>query len=190
MNATNASYNGTRHAEFIAISQILSETIPSPSVASNLDSDSNQGERRWKKKYGPEVLRECDLYVTVEPCIMCASLLRQMGVRKVFFGAGNEKFGGTGGVLNIHSRNGRISPESGEDGVDRVEEDGVLAKSEEGDYEVSGAWMREEAIMLLRRFYVQENERAPEEMRRVKEGKERVLKEGVEPLVLGDGVGC
>jgi hypothetical protein len=27
------------------------------------------------------------------------------------------------------------------------------------DYEVSGGWLREEAIVLLRRFYVQENDR-------------------------------
>lgn len=34
---------------------------------------------------------------------MCASALRQYGVRAVYYGAVNDKFGGTGGVLNVHS---------------------------------------------------------------------------------------
>ncbi|CAK7223122.1 tRNA(adenine34) deaminase [Sporothrix bragantina] len=50
----------------------------------------------------PDIIHECSLYVTVEPCIMCASLLRQYGIKKVYFGAANDKFGGTGGVLRIH----------------------------------------------------------------------------------------
>jgi tRNA-specific adenosine deaminase 2 len=134
MNATNRTYNGTRHAEFIAINDILTQTISTPSEPK-------------EKIFNPEVLNECDLYVTVEPCIMCASLLRQFGIRKVYFGASNEKFGGTGGVLNIHTANGKLS-------------DGTPGLGwEEGDYEVSGGWLREEAIVLLRRFYVQENGR-------------------------------
>ncbi|KAL1837868.1 hypothetical protein VTJ49DRAFT_3294 [Mycothermus thermophilus] len=48
------------------------------------------------------ILRECILYVTVEPCVMCASLLRQLQIKKVYFGAVNDKFGGTGGVFRIH----------------------------------------------------------------------------------------
>ncbi|KAL1894375.1 tRNA(adenine34) deaminase [Sporothrix stenoceras] len=49
-----------------------------------------------------DIIHECSLYVTVEPCIMCASMLRQYGIKKVYFGAANDKFGGTGGVLRIH----------------------------------------------------------------------------------------
>lgn len=122
MNATNRSYNGTRHAEFIAINDILSRR-----------------DDKGLPIYTPDILTECDLYVTVEPCIMCASLLRQAGVRKVYFGAQNDKFGGTGGVLNIHRRNGGVS-------LDRKEVDAVLGASlrlyEMGDYEVSGGWLR------------------------------------------------
>lgn len=65
---------------------------------------------------------------------MCASLLRQFGIRKVYFGAANDRFGGTGGVLSIHD-----------------------CASVDPAYEVSGGWLREDAIMMLRRFYVQEN---------------------------------
>jgi tRNA-specific adenosine deaminase 2 len=173
MNATNATYNGTRHAEFIAINDILSQPLVSPSN-SEVEED---GEGR-KRKYGPEVLRECDLYVTVEPCIMCASLLRQFGVRKVFFGAGNEKFGGCGGVLNIHVANGATVSDADERNEGEGDEE---RRRHEDDYEVSGGWLREEAILLLRRFYVQENGRAPEPRRRGKEG--RALK--VEDLEVG-----
>ena len=146
MNATNRTMNGTRHAEFQAIASILSPAslpgVKTPNVILEAEPP--------RPIYTQEVLKECDLYVTVEPCIMCASLLRQFGIRKVYFGAANDRFGGTGGVMNIHNC----------DAVDPP-------------YEVSGGWLREEAIMMLRRFYVQENGKAP--VPRPK--KERVLRE-------------
>jgi tRNA-specific adenosine deaminase 2 len=46
--------------------------------------------------------READLYVTCEPCIMCASALAQLGVKRVFFGCRNDKFGGCGSILRLH----------------------------------------------------------------------------------------
>lgn len=180
MNATNATYNGTRHAEFIAIDDIL----------------YGRDDEGKEKGYGPEVLKECDLYVTVEPCIMCASLLRQFGVRKVFFGASNEKFGGTGGVFNVQRGNGADFDVSETEGVDVLKTGNLVEggdrngdreredrrrKRHEDDYEVSGGWLREEAIVVLRRFYVQENGRAPEPRGK----KERVLKLEVEPVVKG-----
>lgn len=167
MNATNRTYNGTRHAEFIGINEIL--TTPHTS-----DPE--------KKKYGPEILKQCDLYVTVEPCIMCASLLRQIGVKRVFYGATNEKFGGTGGVLNIQRENGRdFMEEESEDLEGLGEEEWRRQWRKEGDYEVYGGWLREEAIVMLRRFYVQENDRAPEPRAK----KDRVLKLDVEPIGSG-----
>lgn len=33
---------------------------------------------------------------------MCASALRQVGIKRVVFGAGNERFGGNGSVLPVH----------------------------------------------------------------------------------------
>ena len=41
-------------------------------------------------------------YVTVEPCIMCASALAQLGIGKVYFGCHNDRFGGCGSVLNLN----------------------------------------------------------------------------------------
>lgn len=34
---------------------------------------------------------------------MCASALRQFKIRAVYYGCANDRFGGTGGVLSIHS---------------------------------------------------------------------------------------
>jgi len=42
------------------------------------------------------------LYVTVEPCIMCAAALRQLGIKEVFYGCANDRFGGCGSVLGVN----------------------------------------------------------------------------------------
>lgn len=47
-------------------------------------------------------LSDTTLYVTVEPCIMCASALRQLGIKEVFYGCGNDRFGGCGSVLGVN----------------------------------------------------------------------------------------
>lgn len=49
-------------------------------------------------------LRGITLYVTVEPCIMCASALRQLGILEVYCGCLNERFGGCGGVLGVNEQ--------------------------------------------------------------------------------------
>lgn len=45
------------------------------------------------KKLGNFRLEGCDLYVTVEPCLMCAGAIVQSRIRKVYFGARDEKYG-------------------------------------------------------------------------------------------------
>lgn len=45
----------------------------------------------------------CDLYVTCEPCIMCAGALSLLGFRSVTFGCPNDKFGGNGSILSVHA---------------------------------------------------------------------------------------
>ncbi|KAM0689132.1 hypothetical protein Q7P36_011209 [Cladosporium allicinum] len=135
INGTNASLNGTRHAEFVALCEIMS-------------------------RHHPSILHTTDLYVTVEPCVMCASALRQFGIRSVYFGCLNDRFGGTGGVMTVHM----------DEGVDPP-------------YPVYGGLFREEAIMLLRRFYVQENDKAPEP----KPKKNRELKTEILPVGVPTG---
>lgn len=43
---------------------------------------------------GSERLKECDLYVTLEPCPMCAQAISFARLRRVYFGASDEKGGG------------------------------------------------------------------------------------------------
>lgn len=45
------------------------------------------------KKLGTWRLDECDLYVTLEPCPMCAGAILQSRIRKVIFGALDRKGG-------------------------------------------------------------------------------------------------
>ncbi|CDO74184.1 hypothetical protein BN946_scf185043.g236 [Trametes cinnabarina] len=117
-NRTNQLRNATRHAELEAIDEILADKELTPTVT----------------EYP---LSETTLYVTVEPCIMCASALRQMGIKEVFYGCGNDRFGGCGSVLGVNS---------------------ALPHPKHPEYRAVGGYMREDAIMILRRFYITENE--------------------------------
>ncbi|XP_039725669.1 tRNA-specific adenosine deaminase 2 isoform X2 [Pteropus medius] len=83
-NEVNQTKNATRHAEMVAIDQALD----------------------WCRQNGksPSEVFECTvLYVTVEPCIMCAAALRLMKIPLVVYGCQNERFGGCGSVLDIAS---------------------------------------------------------------------------------------
>ncbi len=46
-------------------------------------------------------LNECDLYVTKEPCAMCAGALVQVRVRRVIFGCADPRRGAAGGMINL-----------------------------------------------------------------------------------------
>ena len=46
-------------------------------------------------------LEDCDLYVTLEPCPMCAGAILNARVRRVFYGARDRAMGACGGVLNL-----------------------------------------------------------------------------------------
>ncbi|KAK5999040.1 tRNA-specific adenosine deaminase TAD2 [Cladobotryum mycophilum] len=225
MNATNVTRNGTRHAEFMALSALLSypprdgprttslkpRNLPRPerhtsdaasdtpsteSEQPSPDEGNEDGSKGHLYPYGQkchpdsrvdrEIIRESILYVTVEPCVMCASLLRQLGIKKVYFGAVNDKFGGTGGVFSIHANSLPIGtdgqtasahpqpkpiqyPDGGGSLGTSFPPGGGDGGNVEPGYEIEGGWGRDEAVGLLRRFYVQENGRAP--VPRKKEGR-------------------
>ena len=46
-------------------------------------------------------LNECDLYVTKEPCAMCAGALVHVRMRRVIFGCADERGGAAGGAINL-----------------------------------------------------------------------------------------
>ena len=120
-NMTNASRNGTRHAEMIAIDGIL--------AAGN----------------GRDYFSGCTLYVSCEPCIMCAGALGLLNFRNVVYGCANDKFGGNGSILSIH-KGGR---------------GGCGGASVGGTYPSVGGLMRDDAILLLQKFYISGNPGAP-----------------------------
>jgi len=81
----------TAHAEILAITQ----------AASYLKS-------KW--------LLDCKLYVTLEPCSMCAGALILARIKTIIFGAADPKSGACGSVMNISnhtSLNHRIECKSG-----------------------------------------------------------------------------
>jgi tRNA(Arg) A34 adenosine deaminase TadA len=45
-------------------------------------------------RQGAPRLTDCDLYVTLEPCAMCAAAISFARVRRLYFGAGDPKGGG------------------------------------------------------------------------------------------------
>jgi len=46
-------------------------------------------------------LTDCDLYVTKEPCPMCAGAIVHARLRRVIFGCSDPRGGAAGGLLNI-----------------------------------------------------------------------------------------
>lgn len=117
-NLTNLTMNPTRHAEFNAIDEGLKWC---------LDHQLN-----WI-----DVFTHSTLYVTCEPCIMCASALKLVHIKHWVYGCSNERFGGCGSVLDIHR-----------DNFDDVNVDDVtIVKGIE----------EELAIQLLKSFYACEN---------------------------------
>ncbi|KAK0524958.1 hypothetical protein OC834_005341 [Tilletia horrida] len=149
-NRTNELMNATRHAELEAIDAILTRFPPQradfglhPTSSSSSSPSSN-------------IFADTTLYVTIEPCIMCGAALRELGIGRVVFGAGNERFGGNGSVLALH-------------------DDPALVNSP--PYRSEGGYYREEAIMLLRKFYMTENSNAPVPKTKAR----RVLKTNIQP---------
>lgn len=57
--------------------------------------------KKASKKLNSWRLSDCDMYVTLEPCSMCAGALIQSRIRKVIIGTLDKKTGACGSVLNL-----------------------------------------------------------------------------------------
>ena len=62
--------------------------------------------KKASKKLGDWRLEECTLYVTLEPCQMCAGAIVQSRMKKVVIGSMNPKAGCAGSVLNLLEMDG------------------------------------------------------------------------------------
>ncbi len=75
-NQTERLKDPTAHAEILAIT----------AAANHLKS---------------KFLYDCELYVTVEPCIMCSGAILLGRIKRLYFGAFEPKFGACGSVYNL-----------------------------------------------------------------------------------------
>jgi tRNA(adenine34) deaminase len=57
------------------------------------------------KRIGNYRLGECELYVTLEPCAMCAGAIINARVSRVVYGAADPKSGACGGVVDLFAEN-------------------------------------------------------------------------------------
>lgn len=57
--------------------------------------------QKASKKLQAWRLLDCEMYVTLEPCSMCAGAMIQSRIKKVYIGAMDEKTGACGSVLNL-----------------------------------------------------------------------------------------
>jgi tRNA(adenine34) deaminase len=85
-------------------------------------------------------LNEASMYVTIEPCSMCAGALVLSRIKKLYFGAKDPKTGACGSVVNI-----------------------VNNKQLNHHIEVSGGMLEEKCSSLLKEFFVAKRESKKEE---------------------------
>ena len=78
-----------KDGEIIAQASNLTETDNDPSAHAELLAI-----RAASKRLGSPRLPDCDLYVTLEPCTMCASAISFARIRRLYFGAYDAKGGG------------------------------------------------------------------------------------------------
>ena len=75
-NQKETKFDTTKHAEILAI-------------------------QKASKKLNSWRLLDCEMYVTLEPCSMCAGALINARIKKVYIGTLDEKTGAAGSVLNL-----------------------------------------------------------------------------------------
>lgn len=60
--------------------------------------------RDASKALGNYRLIDCDLYVTLEPCVMCAGAIMHARIRRVVFGASDSKTGACGSAIDLFAQ--------------------------------------------------------------------------------------
>ena len=78
-NIRNVCHDPTLHAEIVAI-------------------------RKACEKLGDWRLLDCDLYVTLEPCVMCSGAIINSRMKSVYFGAYDPEYGAAGGRIDLFSK--------------------------------------------------------------------------------------
>jgi len=65
-----------------------------------------QAIKKANQKMGDWRLEDCTLYVTLEPCPMCAGAIVQARIKRVVIGCMNPKAGSVGSVINLLAQEG------------------------------------------------------------------------------------
>lgn len=78
-NVRNELHDPTLHAEIVAI-------------------------RKACEVLGDWRLSDCDLYVTLEPCVMCSGAIINARMKSVYFGAYDPEYGAAGGRIDLFSK--------------------------------------------------------------------------------------
>lgn len=68
---------------------------------STLSHAETEAIREANRTLGSWRLEDCELYVTLEPCPMCAGAILNARIPKVFYGARDSAMGACGGVVNL-----------------------------------------------------------------------------------------
>ena len=90
-NLKETKQDTTKHAEMIAI-------------------------QKASKKLNSWRLIDCEMYVTLEPCSMCAGAIIQSRIKKIYIGTLDEKTGAVGSILNLledYTFNHKVEVETG-----------------------------------------------------------------------------
>lgn len=61
--------------------------------------------QKANKKLDSWILENCTMYVTLEPCSMCAGAILQSRIKRLVFGAYEPKHGACGSIINILDNN-------------------------------------------------------------------------------------
>ena len=114
-----------RNGEVIARAHNMREHLKSPIAHAEMLAIEASA-----KVVGDWRLNDVTLYVTLEPCIMCAGAIIQARIKRVVFGAFDQKAGAAGSVINIFDMH-----------------------PFEGTVAVVGGLLEEECATLLKRFF-------------------------------------
>lgn len=76
--------------------------------------------RSASSKIGNYRLVNCELFTTLEPCVMCAGAIMQTRIKRVVFGAYNTKMGAAGSIINLFNIERLNSHTSVTGGIEKI----------------------------------------------------------------------